>query len=1038
MILQTIKPLRLGIVFIAFLLLASHTPTTAQTTLAYTADDQAYRNGLELMDREKYSAAQKAFQEYIDLGKNDLKSVEAKYYIAISALNLSNADAEPMIERFIADYPNHPKALVAYYELGNFYFNRKKYDKSIDYFKKVNAQRLTSEQQIEVEFKLAYAHFSKQQFAEAGKLFNTLKRTQHKYTYAASYYAGYIEFRDSKYDEALIDLRKATNSEEYKPLVPYMIANIYYKQQRYDELIAYVEQVGKDKTIRSREDISLLAGEAYYRKGNYAKAAEYFEQYAAGTRTRPSTDVAYRLAFSQYKTGNYPKAIDNFKPVAAATKDTLSQYASYHLGLSYLKGENKPFAVTAFDAARKGKFSKEIAEDAAFYHAKVSYDAGNNSEAIVALKEFTKIYPGSKHISEVNELLGEAYLNSNNYAEAIAHMESIQRKTPRINRAYQRLTFNRGVELFNNERFDEAVDMFSRSLKTPEDADLKIAAYFWSGESYSAARKFPEAINQYAAVFRESRAAATEYHLKSRYGIGYAYYNTKDYPKALEHFREYVNRASSQPAYKQNYTDALLRLADSYYVTKNYNEAVRYYDQAIAQNTTDKDYALYQKGIVLTALNRPEDAKKAYDQVVSQHPKSRYAETASFQKADADFENGSYEAAIQGYSSLIQSQPNSPVLPYAYLRRALSYSNLKNYDKAIADYQVILNQYTAHKTSTDALLGLQEALANAGRGEEFSTYLAKYKKTNPQNDAVENIEFEAAKSLYFSEKYQKAIEGFNAYLSQYPSNVLSFDAKYYIAESYLRLNDLNNARQYYGQVLSERKSQFVPRAVSRMAELELTAKNYPQAVNFYLQSLANARNKRDQFTAWTGLMDAYYGQNKYDSVVYFADQIVNTGNATLSAQNKALLYRGKAAYAQENYDRAIDEFLKTLNSAQDENGAEAQYLMGEAQYKQKQYKQSLETLFQLNKSFAAYEKWRGKGFLLMADNYAALNEMFQAKATLNSIIENAPDQELVAAAKAKLKELESRPQQTATPDTSEILIEDEVEEEDTDEDQVNN
>ena len=57
MILQTIKPLRLGIVFIAFLLLASHTPTTAQTTLAYTADDQAYRTGLELMDREKYSAA---------------------------------------------------------------------------------------------------------------------------------------------------------------------------------------------------------------------------------------------------------------------------------------------------------------------------------------------------------------------------------------------------------------------------------------------------------------------------------------------------------------------------------------------------------------------------------------------------------------------------------------------------------------------------------------------------------------------------------------------------------------------------------------------------------------------------------------------------------------------------------------------------------------------------------------------------------------------------------------------------------------------
>src|SRR3712207_557207 len=114
MILQTIKPLRLGFVFFTFLLFVSHFSTTAQSTLAYTADDLAYRTGLELMDREKYGAAQKAFQEYINLGKNDLKSVDAKYYIAISALNLSNADAEPMIERFIADYPNHPKAVMAY------------------------------------------------------------------------------------------------------------------------------------------------------------------------------------------------------------------------------------------------------------------------------------------------------------------------------------------------------------------------------------------------------------------------------------------------------------------------------------------------------------------------------------------------------------------------------------------------------------------------------------------------------------------------------------------------------------------------------------------------------------------------------------------------------------------------------------------------------------------------------------------------------------------------------------------------------------
>lgn len=993
-------------------------PASAQTTLIYTADDLHYRTGIELLDKEKYGAAQKAFQDYIDLNKNDLKTIDAKYYVAISALNLSNPDAEPMIEQFIADYPDHSKALMAYYELGNFYFNQKKYDKAITYFSKVNTDQLTENQRIEVQFKLAYAYFSKQQFAKAGEQFNILKRSQNKYTHAASYYAGYIAYRDGKYDEALLDLKRAANSEEYRPLVPYMVVNIYYKQQRYDELIAYAEEASKDKTIKNADDVFQLTGEAYYRKGNYAKAAQYFKQSIANARTKAPIDIQYRLAYSQYKTGDFTGAIESFKPIASSTRDTLSQYAAYHLGLSYLQAGNKAFAVTAFDSARKGKFSKDIQEEASFYYAKVNYDQGNNTEAVVALKDFLKTYPDSKHESEVNELLGEAYLNSNNYSEAIAHMESIRQRTPRTNAAYQRLTFNRGVELFNNERFTEAIGMFEKSLQTPVDDELKIAAQFWSGEAYSANRQYPEAINQYAAVFREPKAPATDYHLKSRYGIGYAYYNNKEFPKALEHFREYVNRVN-QANNKRNYEDALLRLADTYYVTKNYNDAIRYYDMAISQNTVDKDYAYLQKGIVMSINNHPAEAKSSFDYLISQYPNSRYADNAIFQKAELEFESGSYAAAIAGFSRLIEGRPNSSVVPYALLKRALAYSNMQNYDKAIADYQVIINQYTAHKTSTSALLGLQEALTNAGRGEEFSDYLAKYKQTNPQNDAVENVEFEAAKTLYFSEKYEKAIQSFDNYLKQYPNNVLSFDAKYYLAESYNRLNDKAKARQYYQMVISEQKSQFVSRAVARMADLEFADKNYAPAINYYKNMLSLATNKRDQFNAWTGLMESYYGLAKYDSASYFANQIITTGNATLSAQNKALLFGGKIAYAQGDYNKAIDEFLKTLNSAKDENGAEAQYLLGEAQYKQKQYKQSLESMFELNKSFAAYEKWRGRAFLLIADNYAALDEVFQAKATLNSIIENSPDKEIVALAREKLKALESQPQKATEEEATE-------------------
>jgi tetratricopeptide (TPR) repeat protein len=420
-------------------------------------------------DKGKYGAAQRAFQTYLDAGHNDLRSVEAQYYVAITGLYLDHGDAEANIERFIAAHPDHPKSISAYYELGSYYANRKEYDKAIDYLKRVDAARLTREQFAETKFKLAYAYFAKQQFAEAAPLFNEVKRTENKYTYPASYYAATSPTATASTTRPWLDLRKAASSEEYAPLVPYMIVNVYYKQGKYDELIRYAETALKSKDIRNADEVYLLVAEAHYRKEDYAKAAQYFKESVAKSRTKPAADIAYRLGYSHYKSGDYKGAIEGFKPAAASPKDSLSQYAAYYLGNSYLQTGNKTFALNAFDQARKGKFSKAVAEEAAFGYAKVSYDSGNSVQATNALKDFVKAYPDSKHEGEANELLGEAYLNSNNYEEAIAHIERIKTRTPRIEAAYQRVTFNRGAELYNKDQAAQAVTYFQKSLQFPQD-----------------------------------------------------------------------------------------------------------------------------------------------------------------------------------------------------------------------------------------------------------------------------------------------------------------------------------------------------------------------------------------------------------------------------------------------------------------------------------------------------------------------------------------------------------------------------------------
>lgn len=199
---------------------------------------------------------------------------------------------------------------------------------------------------------------------------------------------------------------------------------------------------------------------------------------------------------------------------------------------------------------------------------------------------------------------------------------------------------------------------------------------------------------------------------------------------------------------------------------------------------------------------------------------------------------------------------------------------------------------------------------------------------------------------------------------------------------------------------------FSSRVTARIAELQYRLGNYQQAVPVFQQLAREASTKKDQYNAWSGLMESYYMLARYDSSDLYANLILEKGNVSAGAQNKASLFLGKAAMARGDYELAKDEFLNTLNTAQDEYGAEAKYLLGEIFFLNKEYKQCYETLISLNTDFAAYTAWVGKSYLLLSDNFVAMGDLFQAKGTLKSIIENFPLENIRALAREKLKRIE--------------------------------
>lgn len=986
----------------SFCLVLSFGFVSGQQQLSQTKAERLYQKGTELVVHENYGAARKIFSDFlVEASPTDPRRSEAEYYVAFSALNLNHTDGEKLIDQYITHYPSTPKAATAYYDLAIFFYNDNKFSKASQYFRKVDFPALTQSQQSEGHFKWGYSHFNQKKLDEALEQFNFVKRQSNAWSPAANYYAGFIEYSKGLYDEALTDLKKAETQASYASIVPYLIANVYYKQKRYDELLSYTASLKSRSGLQNMKEISMLTAEAHYFKGNYQEAAEAYEAFLQDKPGNAEGSLLFRAGYSNYALKRTDKAI-GYLSKSAASRDSVSYYASYYLGILYLQNGEKPLALNAFDYARRVPTDAPLAEESSFQFAKVSYDVGRTDQAIDEFERFLAQYRRGAHTNEVKELLAQAYVNGNNFQKAIEYIESLPTKNPQVQQAYQKATYLMGAELFNKNNYEQAIPAFEKSLDYPRDNNYVALAGFWAGEAYSLTGNPEAAVRHYQRVVTVNSSDASLIS-RARYGMGYAYYNLKNYERALFNFREFTSKSGRNTP---NYVDGLIRLGDCYYVSKQYEAALNTYSMARNIGSPDNDYILLQTGMVNGIRQNYSESRNNFTALIQNYPRSPHRDEALFQRAQFEIEQGNYQAAADGLSQLIRESTHSKFLPYAYMRRASANYNLKQYDKTIADYGIVVKQFTNHPLAQDALLPLQDALSQAGRSGEFDSYMAHFKRANPENKGLEEIEFETAKNSFFAQQYPTAVVTLNTFINSYPQSTRLQEARYYVAESYYRMKDLKKALPIYELLAGDKNFNLGSRVVGRAAEIHFALSNYESAVRHFhrLERLAN--NKVEQYNAWAGLMDSFFLLARYDSSDVYARTILERGAVNAGGQNKASLYLGKSALQRGDFDTAKDEFLNTLNTAQDEYGAEAKYLLAQILYQQKEHKQSYETLLGLTEDFAAYDEWVGKAYLLMADNFVAMDQIFQARATLQSLVDNFPLQTIKDAATERLREID--------------------------------
>ena len=181
-------------------------------------------------------------------------------------------------------------------------------------------------------------------------------------------------------------------------------------------------------------------------------------------------------------------------------------------------------------------------------------------------------------------------------------------------------------------------------------------------------------------------------------------------------------------------------------------------------------------------------------------------------------------------------------------------------------------------------------------------------------------------------------------------------------------------------------------------------KDYTKANSFYKQLYISSTSAQNTYTAMIGMLRTAVKLKNADETIEYADQFINSATAKDADLQEAIFEKAKAYYSKGDKEFAIGAFNRVTEMPVSEKAVEAKYMVAKILFEQQNYKNSLDTCLRLKNKYPSYEYWMAKTFILIADNYNAQGNSFQAKATLESIVENYDgDSEVLQEAKTKLQ-----------------------------------
>ncbi|SNB20843.1 tetratricopeptide repeat protein [Flavobacterium psychrophilum] len=966
-------------VFLSFVF----TSMFAQQSAIYTNDLAAYNKALSLFNDKQYQSAQILFDKVKQENSNPELEADCTYYSANCAIRLNQNNADEKMQNFVKNYPTSTKQNLAYTEVATYYFEQGKYPQALEWFDKVDESSLTEDELDKYNFYKGYSFFNSSKKKEATQYFNKVVNSQ-EYGSQAKYYLGFLAYEGDDYKEATKYFDQVSGEEKYKEKLSYFQADMNFKLGKFDKAIQLGQAAMNNSNDFEKSELNKIIGESYFNLKEYNQAIPFLKEYKGKKGKWNNTDY-YQLGYAFYKQNDFENAINQFNKIIDG-KDFVAQNAYYHLGESYLKTDKKPQALNAFKNASEMTFDIKIQEDAALNYARLSYDIGNSYQSVPdVLNGFMTKYPSNPNKPEIENLLINSYITSKNYKEALNLLEknkSFENKT-----AYQKVAFYRGLELFTDGSYKEALAIFKKSIAEQKDPKFSARGTFWKAETEYILNDFTNALLSFKQFLGYPEAKETVEFANVNYNMAYSHFKLKEYEQAGNFFQKYIEVSKDD---KTRLTDAYLRLADSKFVTTRYAAALEAYDKAIILKTFDADYATFQKAICYGFMGKNDKKIAGFNQFLKTYPNSQYRDDALFELANTYTTENETASSIKTYDQLIAENSNGSYVSKALLRQGLIYYNADKDEQALTKFKKVVANFPKSEEALEAVKTARLIYVDNGKVDEYATWVKSLDFVNISDSDLDNDSWEAAEKQYLQGNNKQAITNLSSYIKTFPNGIRILKANFYLAESYFKEESANSI-PYYEYTISKARNEYTEQSLSRLCQIFLRNTNYTKAIPVLLRLESEADFPQNKTYAQANLMKSYYTEKDYANSVIYAEKVLENPKTEDKIKSDAQIIVARSAIKVANEAKAKVAYAKLQKIAKGELAAEA--LFYEAYFKNaaSQFEESNKVVQKLAKDYSGYKYFGAKGLVVMAKNFYGLKDSFQATYILESVIKNFTD-----------------------------------------------